>query len=242
MMKSTGIESKLNSSESVCQKESSQEYFKKRKKKRVSLRSMSGPLEISRERLWAAPQGSPQESWQHSPCEQDSPWDGDGDGDGDQAMLPETEKLTLCTAACLPGGGECADHVDPGVTLPVNGPSLSVNGHADFVQQSWALASWNTAPERWRHSPLVGNTQLPSLQGPWVDPALWHFCQLPSGRPGKRRPATHLCSLTSDSLAAAAAAAAKSLQSCPTLCNPIDGSSPGSCYRPKQCPTKMLES
>ena len=29
-------------------------------------------------------------------------------------------------------------------------------------------------------------------------------------------------------VAAAAAAAAKSLQSCPTLCNPIDGSSPGS--------------
>ena len=28
--------------------------------------------------------------------------------------------------------------------------------------------------------------------------------------------------------AAAAAAAAKSLQSCPTLCNPIDGSPPGS--------------
>ena len=30
------------------------------------------------------------------------------------------------------------------------------------------------------------------------------------------------------SLAAAAAAAAKSLQSCPTLCDPIDGSPPGS--------------
>ena len=29
-------------------------------------------------------------------------------------------------------------------------------------------------------------------------------------------------------LAAAAAAAAKSFQSCPTLCNPIDGSPPGS--------------
>ena len=29
-------------------------------------------------------------------------------------------------------------------------------------------------------------------------------------------------------LAAAAAAAAKSLQSCPTLCNPVDGSPPGS--------------
>ena len=167
---------------------------------------MSGPLEISRERLWAAPPGSPQESWQHSPCEQDSPWDGDedgdgdGDGDGDQAMLPETGKLTLCTATCLPGGGECAGHVDPCVTLPVDGLSLSLNGHADFVQQSWVLASWNTAPERWRHSPLVDNTQLPSLQGQWVDPALWHFCQLPSGRPGKHRPATHLCSLPSDSL------------------------------------------
>ena len=32
----------------------------------------------------------------------------------------------------------------------------------------------------------------------------------------------------SDPAAAAAAAAAKSLQSCPTLCDPIDGSSPGS--------------
>lgn len=51
-------------------------------------------------------------------------------------MLPETDKLTLCTVACLPGGGECTDHVDPGVSLPVKGPSLLVNGHADFVQQS----------------------------------------------------------------------------------------------------------
>ena len=33
---------------------------------------------------------------------------------------------------------------------------------------------------------------------------------------------------TNQTLAAAAAAAAKSLQSCPTLCDPIDGSPPGS--------------
>ena len=33
---------------------------------------------------------------------------------------------------------------------------------------------------------------------------------------------------TPTSLAAAAAVAAKSLQSCPTLCDPIDGSPPGS--------------
>ena len=35
----------------------------------------------------------------------------------------------------------------------------------------------------------------------------------------------HCC--TSFAVVAAAAAAAKSLQSCPTLCNPIDGSPPG---------------
>ena len=34
--------------------------------------------------------------------------------------------------------------------------------------------------------------------------------------------------LCQDSGSKGAAAAAKSLQSCPTLCNPIDGSSPGS--------------
>ena len=38
----------------------------------------------------------------------------------------------------------------------------------------------------------------------------------------------HQCSVTSPITAAAAAAAAKSLQSCPTLCDPIDGSPPGS--------------
>ena len=36
-------------------------------------------------------------------------------------------------------------------------------------------------------------------------------------------------SLVSERSAAAAAAAAKSLQSCPTLCDPVDGSPPGSC-------------
>ena len=39
---------------------------------------------------------------------------------------------------------------------------------------------------------------------------------------------TDSCSELSAAAAAAAAAAAKSLQSCPTLCDPIDGSPPGS--------------
>ena len=34
--------------------------------------------------------------------------------------------------------------------------------------------------------------------------------------------------ITAENFAAAAAAAARSLQSCPTLCDPIDGSPPGS--------------
>ena len=38
----------------------------------------------------------------------------------------------------------------------------------------------------------------------------------------------NICKFFGDSFAAAAAAAAKSLQSCPTLCNPIDGNPPGS--------------
>ena len=42
---------------------------------------------------------------------------------------------------------------------------------------------------------------------------------------GKKQNAYHHAYSTS---AAAAAAAAKSLQSCPTLCDPIDGSPPGS--------------
>ena len=36
------------------------------------------------------------------------------------------------------------------------------------------------------------------------------------------------CVRTENAFPAPAAAAAKSLQSCPTLCNPIDGSPPGS--------------
>ena len=37
-----------------------------------------------------------------------------------------------------------------------------------------------------------------------------------------------MCCLRTDAIHVAAAAAAKSLQSCPTLCDPIDGSPPGS--------------
>ena len=47
----------------------------------------------------------------------------------------------------------------------------------------------------------------------------------------------HTCTHTA--AAAAAAAAAKSLQSCPTLCDPIEGSPPGSpiprCWEPAYC-------
>ena len=45
---------------------------------------------------------------------------------------------------------------------------------------------------------------------------------------------------TAAAAAAAAAAAIKSLQSCPTLCNPIDGSPPGSSV-PGILQTRILE-
>ena len=55
----------------------------------------------------------------------------------------------------------------------------------------------------------------PALSHPVVPPFTW-----PSRILG-----IHICSAAA---AAAAAAAAKSLQSCPTLCDPMDGSPPGS--------------
>ena len=62
-----------------------------------------------------------------------------------------------------------------------------------------------------------------------------YWSGLPRPPPGDLpNPGTEPVSLTSPTLAggffitAAAAAAAKSLQSCPTLCDPIDGSPPGS--------------
>ena len=54
------------------------------------------------------------------------------------------------------------------------------------------------------------------------------FLAIPS-HPGLRQPSHYvLCITESRLIAALAAAAAKSFQSCPTLCNPIDGSPPGS--------------
>ena len=51
----------------------------------------------------------------------------------------------------------------------------------------------------------------------------------------------HIIKVASQTTAAAAAAAAiKSLQSCPTLCNPIDGSPPGSSV-PGILQTRILE-
>ena len=52
-----------------------------------------------------------------------------------------------------------------------------------------------------------------------VDQDIWNIDLLQANKPQK---------IIFINAAAAAAAAAKSLQSCPTLCDPIDGSPPGS--------------
>ena len=50
----------------------------------------------------------------------------------------------------------------------------------------------------------------------------------PHGEPGTQMSVPHVNFTRPPSSVIAAAAAAKSLQSCPTLCDPIDGSPPGS--------------
>lgn len=116
--------------------------------------------------------------------------------DGDQAVMPPKHTLPHTFSDLL--------HVllqEENVHCPpCERPSLLINGHADLLQWSQEPASWNTAPEKWMPSLFVGNTQLPGLQGEWADLAVWQFCQLPSRRPGKIRPATHFCSPPSCSL------------------------------------------
>ena len=76
---------------------------------------------------------------------------------------------------------------------------------------------------RLHHYNHIKFTRSPSnLSDPWGSPSIW---PLPAS--GKKHPTSgESCgSLCND---VAAAAAAKSLQSCPTLCDPTDGSPPGS--------------
>ena len=62
--------------------------------------------------------------------------------------------------------------------------------------------------------------RLPTMWETWVQSLGWED-------PLEKEMATH-SSIILYAAAAAAAAAAASLQSCPTLCDPIDGSPPGS--------------
>ena len=65
---------------------------------------------------------------------------------------------------------------------------------------------------------------LGTVTTPW-DHAPAGMCVLPGGMMGAEQGLPHSAIRLT---CAAAAAAAKSLQSCPTLCDPIDGSPPGS--------------
>ena len=52
-------------------------------------------------------------------------------------------------------------------------------------------------------------------------------CRVTGSIPGQGTRIAHAAAAAAATAAAAAAAAAKSLQSCPTLCDPIDSSPPG---------------
>ena len=99
-------------------------------------------------------------------------------------------------------------------TLPRAGPSprrKSRHPHWVRLQHAWGQAC-GAAPEMWvwvRGPHCLGAS-------PWL--GTWPSREVLEGR----NPAGCVCVLTH------AAAAAKLLQSCPTLCDPIDGSPPGS--------------
>ena len=70
-----------------------------------------------------------------------------------------------------------------------------------------------------RHQPILPPTSVPTSYLSPAEATSWPMSGF--------RFRTEVVNLGTDT-AAAAAAAAKSLQSCPTLCDPIDGSPPGS--------------
>ena len=96
---------------------------------------------------------------------------------------------------------------DGGCCRPPSSPSVAAPSPANPPQ-----ASFSTLPA-WTFFPLLWEVRLPRALGRGVPPPRG-FCQPTPGSsaPSPRLPAT----------------AAKSLQSCPTLCNPIDGSLPSS--------------
>ena len=82
--------------------------------------------------------------------------------------------------------------------------------------------------EHWSELPFPSSKDL-SHPGIELTPLYWQADSFQLSHQRRQMPKNCIKRLsTPPSIAAAAAAAAKSLQSCPTLCDPIDGSPPGS--------------
>ena len=93
----------------------------------------------------------------------------------------------------------CLFHGEP-IPACRNGPIAFFESNLHRAQSSWTFTTLSQSSHQCNHRGITAGHEIPT----------WNLC---------------IFSMT----AAAAVAAAKSLQSCPTLCNPIDdGSPPGS--------------
>ena len=124
----------------------------------------------------------------------------------------ETHSAISCDSPCLLGDIVCAYSLSP-VPLFVTTQTVA---HQSPLSMGFSRA------EHWSGLPRPPPGDLPNQE---LNPGLPHCRQIlyhlsHQGSPGILQRVPYA--------AAAAAAAAKSLQSCPTLCDPIDGSPPGS--------------
>ena len=112
----------------------------------------------------------------------------------------------------------------PDLIIAFNSPSIISNG-------PWLVPLWASTPRpstlpTWANSFQLLSNSVSQIYACWLlfqCISSMHLFIQPSGK-GKEW--GQISSL--DTVSVAAAAAAKSLQSCPTLCDPIDGSPPGS--------------
>ena len=92
------------------------------------------------------------------------------------------------------------------------------------MQETWV---WSPGCEDPLEKEMATHSSIVAWKIPWTEEP-GGLQSVGSQRPGQDRETQHkVCSIL-EHISVCAAAAAKALQSCPTLCDPIDGSPPGS--------------
>ena len=126
--------------------------------------------------------------------------------------------ISLITAAAAKSFQSCPTLCDP---IDGSPPGSPVPGILQARTLKWVAISFSNA---WKWKAKVKSlSHIRLLATPWTA-----ACQAPPSMGFSRQEYWSGVPLPSPSLITAVAAAAKSLQSCLTLCDPIDGSPPGS--------------